>query len=792
MSDVIENENGRIGEIDAPAGAREKDAGFDVGAHESAEDTTRIMPSFTDHRLLAAHQAAGHELIPLHDKDAVGFGGKRTGKHPLHKGWPTETPMTAEESVSHMLGGGNVGVRLRDTDLVIDVDPRNFDAGDDPVARLWRDLALPDCPFVRTGGGGFHFYMRKPSDVAIRHTHDGYPGIEFATAGRYVVAAGSIHPDTGRLYVLDDDVLALPLSEAPEAATALLEAIRKPIVEASSGEPGEIMPEQLARLLSVHSVLKYNRRYDAWLRIMMAAHHGTNGEGVEEFVAWSCGDPDYADDEASIRDRWNRLTIKPGGVTLGTLLKALADDGHGAFIEEVLRSPAAEDFPDTPEMPLSEADIALAEVNRGHFTVLHGGKYLVGRERRHPTLGNVEVEWFSDHAVRNHLDSRTVTLDDGSVRPLGSWWVKHPMRRQYDGVVFDPAPDRKHDMRYYNLWRGWAVAPKVGDWSLMQRMVRDVLCGGDEASFDYVVRWAAFMVQKPHVPAEVALVFKGAKGVGKGTFARALRDIAGSHGKQVAQPEHFIGRFNEHLMDCILLVVDEGFWAGDKKAEGALKNLITEPIMTFEPKGKPIVSGPNMLHPIILSNEDWIVPASADERRFAVFEASTEARRSLPADFFDALNAQMRNGGLSAMLHDLVALDLTGWHPRSHIPRTLALTDQKVQAFRRDPMSFWWYRLLEDGESDTAISEEKWRVGHMDVGSIEKDELLRDLTDVARTMGRHGPFTKTAMARFLRTVGVEVDAKDTRGNRVWRLPRLDQARHAFESHVGGRLDWDGE
>ena len=74
----------------------------------------------------------------------------------------------------------------------------------------------------------------------------------------------------------------------------------------------------------------------------------------------------------------------------------------------------------------------------------------------------------------------------------------------------------------------------------------------------------------------------------------------------------------------------------------------------------------------------------------------------------------------------------------------------------------------------------------------EKDEFLRDLTDVARTMGRHGPFTKTAMARFLRTVGVEVDAKDTRGNRVWRLPRLDQARLAFESHVGGRLDWDGE
>ncbi len=346
MSDPIENENGRIAEIDAPAGAREKAAGFDIGNHGDAEAKASRMPSLPNPSMLAAHNAAGHEFIPLHGANDIGKNGRRIGKRPLYKAWPTKAPMTLGAAISHMQAGWNVGVRLREVDLVIDVDPRHFEAGDDPVARLWKDFALAECPFVKTGGGGFHFYLRKPSKIEVVDRLDAYKGIEFKSKGRQVVAAGSIHPDTGRFYALDDDPIALLLSDAPEAATTFLDAIRKPIIEALSGKPGEITPEQLERLLSKRDVLIYNGRHDDWLRIMMAAHHGTNGEGVDEFVAWSLGDPDYADHETSICDRWKSLTAKPGGVTLGTLLKALADDGHGAFIEEVLRASAIDDFAD--------------------------------------------------------------------------------------------------------------------------------------------------------------------------------------------------------------------------------------------------------------------------------------------------------------------------------------------------------------------------------------------------------------------------------------------------------------
>lgn len=79
----------------------------------------------------------------------------------------------------------------------------------------------------------------------------------------------------------------------------------------------------------------------------------------------------------------------------------------------------------------------------------------------------------------------------------------------------------------------------------------------------------------------------------------------------------------------------------------------------------------------------------------------------------------------------------------------------------------------------------------MDVDSIGKEEMVADVGTIAKGMGRPGQFSKKAVATFLKSVGVEVDAKDKRGMRVWRIPRLADARHAFEAHVGGAIEWDG-
>lgn len=730
---------------------------------------------------------AGFELIPLN------------GKAPATKGWRHAKPLAPDKAIDRLeLDKGNVGVRLRPTDLVIDVDPRNFDEGDDPVARLEADLGvhLADWLTTETGSGGAHHFMRVSDGLTFVNELDGYRGIEFKAFGRQVVAPGSIHPETGRRYALRRPD---PLDEKVDAPQQLIDLVQRPAI-GSEVEPGVIEPEALAEYLSLLDPTEFASN-DLWFPVMAASHHATGGDGLEEFLAWSAGDAGYVGHEARIEARWNSLHADRAGrrITAGSLAELLRKRGHATAgdelsmrIDEADRTDPADDFPDDlDDLPdfIHDAprETLLDRINRDRFTVLSGGKYLVGREWHDARMQRHAVEWFPDEAMRKHMNIHSVSKPDGKTEGLGDWWLRHPKRRQYDRVVFDPTPGASI-AEVYNLWRGWSVEPKKGDWSLLKRLLRDVLCGGDEASFDYVMRWAAFMVQHPSTPAEVALVFKGQKGAGKGTFGRELKALAGQHGRQVAQPEHFTGRFNEHLADTILLFVDEGLWAGDKKVEGALKNLITEPTMTYEGKNKPIIDGPNHLHVVIASNEDWVIPATPDERRFAVFEADADARAKLPASFFDDLNAQMRGGGRAAMLHDLLAMDLGDWHPRKDIPQTEALAAQKVEGFRSDPIAFWWHRCLSDGKLDGVEGPGLWPEP-FEADTIVKDAMIDGLNYQARMMGKRAEFTKTKLARFLGRVGVDVKARNRKGAKVYAVPSLEDARKAFEDWVGAPLDW---
>ena len=307
-----------------------------------------------------------------------------------------------------------------------------------------------------------------------------------------------------------------------------------------------------------------------------------------------------------------------------------------------------------------------------------------------------------------------------------------------------------------------------------------VLAAGDRKAAEYLLRWAAWIVQHPGERAEVALVFRGGKGCGKGVFLRALARCFGEHGMQISNQEHLVGKFNGHLRSCLFLFADEAFWAGDKKGESVLKGLITEPCLVIEQKGIDAVQWPNRLKIAMAANADWVVPASAGERRYAVFGCAdtyvrgrcNEAERDA---YFNDLHQELDHGGLEAMLYDLLRWDLGDWHPRQ-IYETEALREQKEQSL--PPLEEWLVEVLQDG----ALPGMKF--------DGEKDfACTRELVDDAKIRVPHGAarFSYKAVTGFLRKQGC-IPAKRSHTNgemRGWKFPPLAKMRQEWAARYGG-------
>lgn len=307
---------------------------------------------------LDAFRETGFDLIPLHVPNALDQRGRPIGKAP-YKGWRKDRALTVDEAVEHM-GDSNVGVRLAADDLVIDVDPRNFAEGDDPLARLAKDLDLDlsQYPTVVTGSGGKHIYMKMPAGTLVRDTVEKYQGVEFKAQGRQVVAPGSVHPDTLKPYLL----MSGDLANVPAAPEALIGTIQRPDRTSVDGG-GEYSPEWLSAALELLDPADF-RDHSRWLELMMACHHATAGEARDEFVEWSTSDPQYSTHGVLVGRRWDSLHSDKSGrqITVRTLFKELNKAGVASMIDfQPDAATVAADFPDDLEPEPAAAEEAEQE-----------------------------------------------------------------------------------------------------------------------------------------------------------------------------------------------------------------------------------------------------------------------------------------------------------------------------------------------------------------------------------------------------------------------------------------------
>lgn len=443
--------------------------------------------------------------------------------------------------------------------------------------------------------------------------------------------------------------------------------------------------------------------YDEWVNVGMAIHsQHPDDDGLRLWDAWSAEGDRYEAGECQARWRG----FKPyGPVRVGTLI-------HHAKVGGWTPTPKIADQAAQIEMQeaADEYTQIIEEMNKEYGVVLVGGKIRIMAQALNQDpdrdLTLLSMDDFKVMCMNNKI---MVTGPQGQPKMVSkaTMWMGDERRKDFmGGIDFDPSKPTEFPTPNglaMNLWRGWARQPKQGDWSKLRTHIEQVVCSGNEEHYTWVLDWMADLFQDPANPKGCALVMHGLEGCGKGTLVEALGRTMGRHYKHLVHEKHLTGEFNGHLQDALLVFADELVYGGSKKTAGALKAMVTENMLMTERKGVDAQRSKNCVHLCIASNESWFIPAGPESRRWFVLEVAPTHCKN-PA-WFDAIYDEMDNGGIEAMMYDLLQREITSNLKRAPETESLAMQRAMYSDSVRDSVYDWWQTCIERMAVDVACLE---------------------------------------------------------------------------------------
>lgn len=686
------------------------------------------------------------------------------------KSWWADRPYCNVGISTSSFNGGDSAL------LVVDVDNKGTKKGDDEIIKLEiQGKEFSPTLTQRTPTGGRHLIYRvkhpvKQSANAIA------AGIDTRSKGGYIVGAGS--KLDGGVYTFESDGIN-KIAEAPEWLIQCFNVSKtKEVVKSKASTPN---------ISQVRAI----KRAKEYLESAPLSIEGSGGDQVAFIVAAKLKDFGLSkvDALALMLEDWNEKCSPPWN---NTELKLKVENAYrygekqiGSDAPETVFKPIANDG-NKPKFYLDEinASYALVYMEGSHF-ILHETVDEKGRKKH---------VFLNEASFKRKFSPLIIQEGKGKAKTYAENWLDWSGRREYAGVCFSPEKDPRNG--YYNLWKGFSVDPipyfdaeddaRRGFDMFMEHIEKNV-CQGDTLLKDWLMGYFAHMVQKPYERPLTTLVFKGLKGTGKNAPIDRIGKLLGSGHYLVAHDGRYLtSNFNGHLDSCLCLVLDEAFWSGDKSAEGKLKGITTAPEIIIERKGKEPYAVDNLVRLIVIGNEDWLVPASADERRYAVFQVG-EGRMQDNRFFEDMRILMDEKGGNAILLDFLKKYDLSKTSVNV-APNTAALYEQKTAS--QDALSSWWYGCLSEG-----------RIFGVDFGNdwpkqVDKEALRQAYLRYSKERG----ITKwmpdaISFGKRLRKVckGIQFTQKRREGEAlisVYRLPTLEEARDLWDTAMNFKNIWD--
>ena len=367
------------------------------------------------------------------------------------------------------------------------------------------------------------------------------------------------------------------------------------------------------------------------------------------------------------------------------------------------------------------------------------------------------------------------------------FWVKSDSSRRYvtQEMRFETTAREitVETGKILNLFQGWATTPVAGDWLAIRCFIHEILCDGSDVAFDYLLNYLAHMIQKPQqLPGAAIILQSEEEGTGKTTFIDLLRQMLGArYCCTTPDAEAFVGRHNDAAMNKILLHFEEAVAPNDRALESKVKALITNEILTYNPKNIATISARNYARVFLTSNAKQVAHLPRHDRRWLVLRVSP--KHANDPKFWTPFIAQYPHE-IEAFMHALQTRDISGFNPKK-VPYTEAKDAQKMESVVGSDAIL--RRFLEDGRLPVCshFNGKHWLVRNTAISDYFNKYNLK--------IGYKPPqpgkvFKPVALGESRQRIAV--NGHPAQQFRVLHLPALQDARVAFLAHLNvASYDW---
>lgn len=602
---------------------------------------------------------------------------------PILEDW-SKTEVSDQELFDHK---GNIGWRLTEGWLVVDVDPRN--GGDESFEKL-QDLVLSYNPMdemipsVHTPRGGRHFYMRIPSQYKgykfKKTLENEYPGIDFLTTGAQCAIGGCVRQD-GK-YTFHDDILGSYTDMlAPES---LIKLIIKDFSNSDSPASFDDFIKKSSynwtedKVLDMLDKLDPSMGHDDWVRVGMALHHWDEEEGLKIWEEWSKGGENYQEDVTF--KKW-RSFDGFGGVTLGTVSHMVKgavfdqkEDKIKKYRDFIGRANSKEIELEIIPKIRKETDFNYKDINilakdiQNKLKTLNNVSLPIGQIRKeisneiklyHYENTEEEVPEWCEKWVYVNSHSTFVNLDDLQFHKPDSFNIENnvfvPMSesgQKTSAVKY--ASDRGflakvHKVAYMPMFNekiltldGFKMVNVFNPASIPQeaehitdeghkaikRIKRHIkmICGTHNDA-EIFTQWLAHQIQYPGVKILWSPVIQSIQGLGKSFFGELMRLCLGNSNVGTVSPNQITSDFNGWAVNKAVNVLEELRVKGKNRHDviNALKPLITDRKIQINQKGVPQYDTYNVTNYICFTNYRDAIPIEGDDRRWWIIFSRVES-----------------------------------------------------------------------------------------------------------------------------------------------------------------------